>query len=350
MTGTALDALDHRVREALRREPRVWHALAYGSRIQMDTQGLPLSDRWSDLEYWAFLAPGETLDPFAFLEALVPVALAVVNPFGTPNVVLPDLTRVELHAVPRGRLEEVAGWSNTGDDPERMLLKDRDGQLRGALARRAASPPFETTLPGPQAEYDGVLHGLVFGSAVLARGEELRAWDALFWVRGGLLRLARAAQGAPPTAQPRAPGGEGPPGRLAPGPAGDGLGRAGPGGVPPRAGPLGRPRRGARPRPAAPGEGGPHPAAGLPRRSRSPRAPSVRPCESAVRGRFSTFALLEGVKAFTASRAFRGVCLSLWSMIHLVPLAPAVPRKRASAATTSCAPPNGSGPRHPTPS
>ncbi|BDP42167.1 hypothetical protein DAETH_21360 [Deinococcus aetherius] len=199
---TDLDALDARLREALVREPRVSHALAYGSRTQVDARGLPLGDRWSDLEYWAFLAGGASLDPFAFLGSLVPVALAVVNPFGTPNVVLPDLTRVELHVVPGACLEEVAGWPNAGGDPGAMILKDKGGRLREVLARRATSPPFETTLPGPQAEYDGVLHGLVFGSAVLARGEELRAWDGMSWVRAGLLRLARSADGAPQPLNP----------------------------------------------------------------------------------------------------------------------------------------------------
>lgn len=203
MTSTpSLDALDARLRGALTSEPRVSHALAYGSRTQVDADGSPLGDRWSDLEYWAFLEEGETLDAFAFLGALVPLALAVVNPFGTPNVVTPDLTRVELHVVPQERLAEVGGWPNARSVPERMLIKDADGRLREQLARLGVSPPFEATLPEPQVEYDGVLAALVFGSAVLARGEELRACDQLFWVRAGLLRLARAAEGAPQPPNP----------------------------------------------------------------------------------------------------------------------------------------------------
>lgn len=193
----ALDSLDARIRSALVAEGRVTHALAYGSRTQPDAGGGPQADRWSDLEYWALVREGEALDPFALLGAVTPVALAVVNPFGTPNVVMPDLTRVELHVVPADRLAEVGTWPNAGGVPERMLVKDEDGRLRALLTRWAASPPFAQTLPPPQVEYDGVLGSLVFGSAVLARGEEVRAWEQMFWVRTGLLRLARTAHGAP---------------------------------------------------------------------------------------------------------------------------------------------------------
>lgn len=195
--AAALDALDIRIRDALVAETRVRYALAYGSRTQARPDGTPASDEWSDLEYWAFLGVGETLDPFVFLRNLTPVALAVVNPYGTPNVVTPDLIRVELHVVPQDHLAQVSGWPNLGVPPERMLIKDVDGGLRLRLEELAARPPFAATLPGAQALYDGVLNDLVFGSAVLARGEELRAWELLTPVRGGLLRLIRLLEHLP---------------------------------------------------------------------------------------------------------------------------------------------------------
>ncbi|GBF05615.1 hypothetical protein DAERI_050124 [Deinococcus aerius] len=198
----ALDALDARIRAALVAEPGVRHALAYGSRTQVGPDGAPASDGWSDLEYWAFLESGETLDAFAFLRPLMPVALAVVNPYGTPNVVTPDLVRVELHMVDGEQLAQISTWPNAGTSPDRMLIKDADGALRARLEELATRPIFAATLPGVQALYDGVLNDLVFGSAVLARGEELRAWDLLTPVRGGLLRLVRVLEGLP---QPLAP-------------------------------------------------------------------------------------------------------------------------------------------------
>ncbi|WP_019587044.1 hypothetical protein [Deinococcus apachensis] len=198
----ALDALDARIRAALVVELGVRHALAYGSRTQVGPDGMPTSDGWSDLEYWAFLEPGATLDALAFLRPLMPIALAVVNPYGTPNVVTPDLIRVELHMVPEDQLAQVSTWPNVGTSPDRMLIKDADGRLRARLEEVAAHPPFAATLPGAQALYDGVLNDLVFGSAVLARGEELRAWELLTPVRGGLLRLIRVLEGLP---QPPAP-------------------------------------------------------------------------------------------------------------------------------------------------
>lgn len=131
----ALNILDGRVRAALRADDRVVCALAYGSRTQTRADGSPAADAWSDLEYYAFVGPAQTVDAFAFLRALTPVALAVVNPFGTPNVVTPELLRIELHIEPVPALEQV-------------------------------------------------------------RGEALRAWELLNWVRGGLLQLGRLAVGA----------------------------------------------------------------------------------------------------------------------------------------------------------
>ena len=48
--------LDARLRAAMHADERIMHALAYGS----FTQGT--ADRFSDLEYWLFLAPRAELD------------------------------------------------------------------------------------------------------------------------------------------------------------------------------------------------------------------------------------------------------------------------------------------------
>lgn len=198
----AADALDIRIRAALLADDRVVYALAYGSRTQTRVDGSPTSDAWSDLEYYAFVRSGQLLDASSFLRALTPVALEVVNPFGTPNIVTPDLLRVELHVEAESALGQVLGWPNGGGDPARMWIKDQGGRLAALLEAWASGPPFAATLPGSQTILDDTLNWLVLASAVALRGEELRAWEVLNWVRGGLLRLARTVHGAP---QPQAP-------------------------------------------------------------------------------------------------------------------------------------------------
>ncbi len=180
--------LDDAIRLAVLRDDRIACALAYGSFTKGE------ADAWSDLEYYLYLAPGAALDPLAFLQALTPVALAVTNEFGTPNFVTPDLVRVELHVVPEAEMAGVLAWSNDRARPDRMLIKDHGGRLRALLVtlseRRRADLDAQGAL-------DRLLNMLTFGSAVLARGERLRALELLGWVQAGLLRLARAQTGAP---------------------------------------------------------------------------------------------------------------------------------------------------------
>jgi len=182
--------LDRAIRASIRADGRITHALAYGS----FTQGT--ADAWSDLEYYVFLPDPEVghFDVRAWLDTLAPVRHFVQNDFGTPNAVLEGLLRVELHAEPESRLEGVLTWPAFHIHPERMLVKDTDGQLADVLTRLAAK-----ARPNPAAETQLILarllNGLVFGLNVLARGERIRAHELLGWVQGGLLRLARLAEG-----------------------------------------------------------------------------------------------------------------------------------------------------------
>lgn len=187
--------LDHGIRAALRADPRVTHALTYGSFPQGQ------ADAFSDLEYYAYLAPGAEFDVRAFLESLTPLMLYTVNDLGTPNAVTPELIRVELHAVPDTQMSELLTWPNAGVVPEQMLIKDSSGRLRSLLAQLASGPVWAPD--PPQFVYDRLLHWLTFGSAVLVRGERTRALHLLVWVHGGLLRLARFQVGSahPPAVQ-----------------------------------------------------------------------------------------------------------------------------------------------------
>lgn len=187
MSLPGLLALDARLRAALVKDARVTHVAAYGS-VPQGT-----ADQHSDLEYWAFHAPGSDVDAGAWLCEQVDVRHLVVNEFGTTTAILPGLRRIELHVASQERLHEVEGWTPEHVNPARMLVKDTDGRLArhlAVLAARAPDPASEA-----QAILDQTLNWLAFGLNVLARGERLRAHELLWWVQGGSLRLARLHAG-----------------------------------------------------------------------------------------------------------------------------------------------------------
>ncbi|WP_221090014.1 hypothetical protein [Deinococcus aquaedulcis] len=181
-------AQDRQLRAVLGADPRFSHVVAYGSVPQ------GRADAWSDLEYWAFVAPGAVVSAEGWLRAHLPVQHFVVNEFGTPTAILPGLHRVELHVEAATRLPEIETWTPQQVHPARMLVRDTDGRLAGhlaVLATRRADPAGE----GPRL-LDRLLNWLAFGLNVLARGERVRAHELLGWVQGGLLRLARLQEGA----------------------------------------------------------------------------------------------------------------------------------------------------------
>lgn len=199
-----LDELDSRLRAAIRAEPCVRFALAYGSRTQLPG-GVRQDDEFSDLEYYVYTDPVQTLTARELVEQVTPVLLEVTNPFGTPNFVTPQLHRIELHVQDVTRMQGLLGWPVCSPDVARMLVKDEGGLLAGLLERFAGQPAW--TPEAAQTTLDNVLNALVAVRGFLRRGERLRAheWHGL-WVVGGLIRLARHAEGVsqPPAAARRA--------------------------------------------------------------------------------------------------------------------------------------------------
>ena len=187
-----LDELDSRLRAAIRAEPRARFALAYGSLTQLPG-GVCQDDEFSDLEYYVYTDPVQTLTARELVEQVTPVLLEVTNPFGTPNFVTPQLHRIELHVQDVARMMGLLGWPVYSPDVARMLVKDEGSLLTGLLERFAEKPDW--TPEAAQTTFDNVLNALVAVRGFLRRGERLRAheWHSL-WVVGGLTRLARHAE------------------------------------------------------------------------------------------------------------------------------------------------------------
>ncbi|GAA2676408.1 nucleotidyltransferase domain-containing protein [Actinoplanes palleronii] len=173
-----------RVRELCREDARLSAALIYGSFVTGE------ADEHSDVEFWLF--SDEPVDPLAWLDAIGPARHVVVNEFGAHVVFFPGLVSGEFHFAGTAEIASVGTWPARGAPAEHMVVVDRTGALRVALD----SLPAEPVLPDDVGELCGrFANWLVLAYRVAARGELLRAVDALAHVQRHLLWMARLAEG-----------------------------------------------------------------------------------------------------------------------------------------------------------
>lgn len=181
----------HAFREAIAQERRILAALTYGSLTQGE------ADEYSDIEFYLYCDEPQAFDLLEFLSRVSPVHLLTRNEFGTWNALFDGLIRGEFHVEHPCTIREIANWPERRVDSERMLIKDPHGELRRSLNElqaRALKAPH----PGAELQvlWDRFLNWMVFGSAVLLRGERARAHELLWFAQGVLVRLARLHEGA----------------------------------------------------------------------------------------------------------------------------------------------------------
>lgn len=183
------DRLDQAFRSLLWADERVVSALTYGSRPA------GLGDRYSDVEYWVFVAdavlaawPAE-----AWIRQAGEPLLVVLNEFGAHVAVYEDLVRAELHFWPASDRSVVRTWpSRGGIAVEDMIVVDRDGGLAAELAQ----VPLQPSIPSVAEVCGRFANWWALGWNVLRRGELERAYDALGHVRRHLLWMARLHESA----------------------------------------------------------------------------------------------------------------------------------------------------------
>lgn len=179
-----------RVREICRTDERLGAALMYGSFAAGE------GDAHSDIEFWLFFEPEHraAVDPAAWCAAVAPVNLLLRNEFGTHVALFPGPVRGEFHFATTDDIASVGGWPARGAAVERMVVVDRAGLLTPVLRALPERPALPA---GPEEIADlcgRFANWLVLALHVTARGERLRAQDALGHAARHLLWMARLAE------------------------------------------------------------------------------------------------------------------------------------------------------------
>jgi lincosamide nucleotidyltransferase len=184
------DRLISRVRDICRADPEVRAALMYGSFAAGE------GDEHSDIEFWLFLDPAvrAVLDPAAWCARVAAPDLVLLNEFGAHVALFPGPVRGEFHFATTADIGSVAGWPARSAPVDAMVVVDRDGRLTPVLA----ALPWHPAIPAAPAEIADLCgrfaNWLVLALHVTARGERLRAQDALSHAARHLLWMARLAE------------------------------------------------------------------------------------------------------------------------------------------------------------
>ncbi|MQY13183.1 hypothetical protein SRB5_33260 [Streptomyces sp. RB5] len=177
-----------RTRRLCATDGRLDAALMYGSFAAGE------GDAYSDIEFWLFFDPARLaeVDPREWCERVAPVRHLVLNEVGTYVAFFPGLVRGEFHFVATDAIAGVAHWPARGAAVERMVVKDRTGELTPVLE----GLPDSAEEGDAEALCGRFANWLLLAHHVAARGELLRAWDALGAVQRHLLWLTRLHEGA----------------------------------------------------------------------------------------------------------------------------------------------------------
>jgi lincosamide nucleotidyltransferase len=179
-----------KVREVCRADERLDAALMYGSFASGD------ADAHSDVEFWLFFLPQwhDRVDPRQWCGQLAPLTHLVRNEFGTDVAFFAGLVRGEFHFAGTEDIPTVRTWPARSAATDHMIVLDRGGRLRPALDSLADRPPVPRTDEDVEAACGRFANWLVLAHHVAARGEILRAWDALGHAHRHLLWMARLAE------------------------------------------------------------------------------------------------------------------------------------------------------------
>ena len=179
-----------KVRSVCEDDPGLVAALMYGSFASGE------ADEYSDVEFWLFFTPHSraSLDPAVWCGQIAPVTHLLLNEFGTHVVFFPGLIRGEFHFATVADMPSIRSWPARSAPVDRMIVLDRTKELAPILRALPDLPP----IPSDDAEIADLCgrfaNWLVLAHHTSARGEYLRAWDALGHVQRHLVWMSRLAE------------------------------------------------------------------------------------------------------------------------------------------------------------
>lgn len=182
-----------RVREVCLADGRLEAAAMRDSLLGEET------DLGGGIEFWLFFDERRhaDLDQRAWCSQLADVLHLVREESGAHVALFPGLVRGTFHFLKKDTLAEMIGsWPARGAPVDRMIVVDRNGELRRALEALPDLVPPPTDPEAIETLCGQFANWLVLAYHVARQGEQLRAWDALSHVNRYLLWMARLDAGA----------------------------------------------------------------------------------------------------------------------------------------------------------
>ena len=181
-------------RQAGERTASVEAVLMYGS----FTQGC--GDIYSDVEFYCFVddVAWDVFDKLAWVQAIHPFLLHVVNEYGTDVFIFDHLIRGEYHFLPASQMSIIPTFAEVGylPDVDAMALYDRDGRMENYLECLRGVRGHWDTAENIQSLLGNFCNMALLGVNVLKRGEIARAYECLFLTQRYYLQMLRLLEGS----------------------------------------------------------------------------------------------------------------------------------------------------------
>lgn len=187
------ETLIERTRQEGERTASIEAILMYGS----FTQGA--GDIYSDVEFYCFITDEDfdRFDKLAWVQAICPYILHVVNEYGTDVFIFDHLIRGEFHFLPAAQMSIIPTFAEVGylPDVDAMNLYDRHFRLTPYLEDLRGVKGAWDRAENIQSLLGNFCNMALYGVNVLKRGETARAYECLFLAQRYYLQMLRLLEG-----------------------------------------------------------------------------------------------------------------------------------------------------------